>query len=29
MEFCIHGPLEVCNDGERLALGGPKQRAIA
>ena len=28
MEFRLLGPLEVCQDGEQLALGGPKQRAI-
>ena len=28
MEFRLLGPLEVCRDGERLVLGGPKQRAI-
>ena len=28
MEFRLLGPLEVCRDGERLVLGGPKQRAV-
>lgn len=28
MEFLILGPLEVSDDGRRLALGGPKQRAV-
>jgi predicted ATPase/DNA-binding SARP family transcriptional activator len=28
MDFCILGPLEVRKDGDRLALGGPKQRAL-
>ena len=28
MEFLILGPLEVTDDGRRLALGGPKQRAV-
>jgi predicted ATPase/DNA-binding SARP family transcriptional activator len=28
MDFCILGPLEVSASGERLALGGPKQRAL-
>ena len=28
MEFLILGPLEVTNDGRKLALGGPKQRAV-
>ena len=28
MEFVILGPLEVRDDGRRLALGGPKQRAV-
>ncbi len=28
MEFCILGPLEVRADGDRLALGGPRQRAL-
>jgi predicted ATPase/DNA-binding SARP family transcriptional activator len=28
MDFCILGPLEVRKDGIRLALGGPKQRAL-
>ncbi len=28
MEFKLLGPLEVCQDGEQLALGGPKQRAV-
>jgi DNA-binding SARP family transcriptional activator len=28
MDFCILGPLEVRASGERLALGGPKQRAL-
>jgi DNA-binding SARP family transcriptional activator len=25
VEFRLLGPLEVCRDGERLVLGGPKQ----
>ena len=28
MEFLILGPLEVSDDGRKLALGGPKQRAV-
>ncbi len=28
MEFAILGPLEVRDDGRRLTLGGPKQRAV-
>jgi DNA-binding winged helix-turn-helix (wHTH) protein len=28
MEFLILGPLEVADDGRKLALGGPKQRAV-
>jgi len=28
MDFLILGPLEVSEDGRKLALGGPKQRAI-
>ena len=28
MEFLILGPLEVADDGDTLALGGPKQRAV-
>ena len=28
MEFLILGPLEVSDDGQKLALGGPKQRAV-
>jgi len=28
MDFCILGPLEVSANGERLELGGPKQRAL-
>ncbi len=28
MEFLILGPLEVADDGQKLALGGPKQRAV-
>jgi DNA-binding SARP family transcriptional activator len=28
MEFLILGPLEVSEDGRKLALGGPKQRAV-
>jgi DNA-binding SARP family transcriptional activator len=28
MEFLILGPLEVLDDGRKLALGGPKQRAV-
>jgi ABC-type transport system substrate-binding protein/DNA-binding SARP family transcriptional activator/streptogramin lyase len=28
MEFRLLGPLEVCSDGEPIALAGPKQRAI-
>jgi DNA-binding SARP family transcriptional activator/ABC-type transport system substrate-binding protein/streptogramin lyase len=28
VEFRLLGPLEVCRDGEQLALGGPKQRAV-
>jgi hypothetical protein len=28
MEFPILGPLEVSEDGRKLALGGPKQRAV-
>jgi predicted ATPase/DNA-binding SARP family transcriptional activator len=28
VEFCILGPLEVWGDDQRLALGGPKQRAL-
>src|SRR5689334_3411488 len=28
MDFRILGPLEVRADGERIALGGPKQRAL-
>jgi DNA-binding SARP family transcriptional activator len=28
MDFRILGPLEVRKDGDRLALGGPKQRAL-
>src|SRR6059058_5975220 len=28
MEFRILGPLEVLEEGERLPLGGPKQRAL-
>jgi len=28
VEFRLLGPLEVCRDGELVALGGPKQRAI-
>jgi len=28
MEFLILGPLEVSQDGRKLALGGPKQRAV-
>ena len=28
MQFLILGPLEVSDDGRKLALGGPKQRAV-
>lgn len=28
MEFLILGPLEVSDDGRKLTLGGPKQRAV-
>jgi DNA-binding SARP family transcriptional activator len=28
MEFLILGPLEVSDDGRKLVLGGPKQRAV-
>jgi DNA-binding SARP family transcriptional activator len=28
MEFGILGPLEVVSEGEAIALGGPKQRAV-
>jgi DNA-binding SARP family transcriptional activator len=28
MEFRLLGPLEVCDDGRSLSLGGPKQRAL-
>ena len=28
MEFLILGPLEVADNGRKLALGGPKQRAV-
>jgi len=28
MEFRLLGPLEVCDDGEVVKLGGPKQRAL-
>ena len=28
VQFKVLGPLEVVEDGERLILGGPKQRAV-
>src|SRR5215469_2198237 len=28
LEFCVLGPVEVCDGGRNLPLGGPKQRAL-
>ena len=28
LEFCVLGPVEVCEGGRKLPLGGPKQRAL-
>jgi DNA-binding response OmpR family regulator len=28
LEFCVLGPVEVCDSGGNLPLGGPKQRAL-
>jgi YVTN family beta-propeller protein len=28
LQFCVLGPVEVCDGGQKLPLGGPKQRAL-
>ena len=28
LEFCVLGPVEVCEGGRKMPLGGPKQRAL-